>query len=111
MAIADVFVEELRQKKYDIGQQLAAKKAELSRLGGDQQRLAALIASEKQSNSGSKQKKHKHPAENKETRLDIVRNEQKHKEQAKKFDELKHEVHHLESEFKSIVHDLSVVER
>jgi chromosome segregation ATPase len=107
----DSFVEELRQKKYSVGQILATKKSELNALDQDQRRLSTLIGSEKQSNGGNKQKKNKHQPQAKEVRLDIVRNEQKHKEQARKYDELRREVQHLESELKSITHDLSVVDR
>lgn len=107
----DAFVEELRQKKYDLGVEITGKKAEYNRLDIEQKRLGALIDIEKHANAGSsKQKKNKNHSQVKENRLDIVRNEQKHKEQARKLEEMKKEIHHLESELKSITHDLSVVE-
>ena len=111
----DAFVEELKKEKEAVAQKLASKKQELSQLEREQRSLSSLIESEKhQTPSGHHPKHHKKGKEHdqtKQVRLDIVRNEQKFKEQARKVDELRKEVGHLESDLKGINHDLSVVEQ
>lgn len=106
--MSDAFIDELQNKKQELIQNLTSKKSELSRIDGEQRKLGALIEAEKHSSNGHDHKA-KHHAPSKDTRTDIVKNEAKFKEQAKKFDELKKEVHHLEDELKSVLHDLHVV--
>lgn len=91
--MSDAFIDELQNKK----QNLTSKKSELSRLDAEQHKLGVLIEAEKHSSNGH-DKKAKDHAPSKDTRTDIVKNEAKFKEQAKKLDELK-----------SVLHDLHVV--
>ena len=88
----DEFVNELRQKKYEAGAKLASKKSEMAAIEAQQRKLKVLLDAEKNSNHGSKQKKNKGHDKNKEIRLDIVRNEQKFKEQAGQIDSMRKEV-------------------
>jgi chromosome segregation ATPase len=107
----DEFVNELRQEKDAVSQKLSEKRSELSRLEADQRKLKSIIDNEKQQTAKVQHKKGKHDGHAKEIRLDIVRNDQKYKEQAKKIDELKRETQHLESDLKSLNHDLQVIEQ
>ncbi len=70
-------------------------------MDADQRKLGALIESEKHSNNGH-DKKSKNHATSKDTRVDILKNETKFKEQAGKIDALRKEVRHLEDELKSV---------
>lgn len=106
--MSDAFIDELQNKKQELTGNLSSKKSDLSRLDGEQRKLGALIEAEKHSSDGH-DKKAKHHAPSKDTRTDIVKNEAKFKELAKKLDELRKEIHHLEDELKSVVHDLHVV--
>ena len=101
----DDFVAELQAKKQELSQGLANKKSELARLDGDQRKLTQLLDSEKHPNDT----KNKHRAPSKEIRSDILKNEAKFKEQAKKIEEMRKEIRHLEEELKSVNHDLQVV--
>jgi hypothetical protein len=107
----DAFVNELRQKKYVAGAKLASKKSEMAAIELQQRKLKALLDAEKNSNHGGKQKKNNGRDKNKEIRLDIVRNEQKFKEQAGQIDNMRKEIQHLEIDLKSLTHDLNVVEQ
>ncbi len=107
----DEFVNELRQKKYEAGAKLASKKSEMAIIEAQQRKLKILLDAEKNANHGGKQKKAKGHEKNKEIRLDIVRNEQKFKEQVGKIEAIRKEVQHLEIDLKSLTHDLSVVEQ
>jgi len=109
----DEFVNELKQKKYNVGVQLTNKRAELSLIERQQRQLTALIDSEKNLNHGAKPKKHKGKGQEqaKAVRLDIVRNEQKFKEHNSQAESMKREIQHLEMELKELTHDLAVVER
>lgn len=107
----DAFVEQLRQERQTVQNKIAEKKSELARLEIDQRKLKSLIENEKQQNAKAQQKKGKHDGHAKEVRLDIVRNEQKFKEQGKKVEDLKKETQHLESDLKSLNHDLQVIEQ
>ncbi|MEI6805382.1 MAG: hypothetical protein WCK49_02615 [Myxococcaceae bacterium] len=106
--MSDAFIDELKNKKQELVQNLTSKKSELSRLDAEERKLGVLIEAEKHS-SNSHDKKSKNHAPSKDIRTDIVKNEAKFKEQAKKIDDLKKEIHHLEEELKSVTHDLHVV--
>ncbi len=106
--MSDAFVDELQNKKQELTQTVSSKKSELFRMDAEQRKLGALIESEKHSSNGH-DKKAKGHGPSKDMRSDIVKNEAKYKEQAKKLDELRKEVHHLEDELKSVSHDLQVV--
>lgn len=103
------FVVELQTKRQELTQGLASKKSDLFRLDSEQKKLAALIESEKHSQSNPKDHKNKHHAPSKDIRTDILKNETKFKDQAKKLEEMRKEVRHLEDELKSVNHDLQVV--
>jgi len=109
----DEFVNELRQQKFEAGQKLAVQKSELSRLEADQRKLKTLLDAEKHQNQGGhkKHKKAKGHENNKAIRLDIVKNEQKFKDQESKIAQIRKEIQHLEMELKSLTHDLAVVEQ
>ncbi len=107
----DAFVNELRQKKYEAGAKLAGKKSEMAIIEAQQRKLKTLLDAEKNANHGGKQKKQKGHDKNKEIRLDIVRNEQKFKEQSGQIEALRKEIQHLEMGLKSLTHDLNVVEQ
>ena len=109
--MSDAFIEELKTKKEELSQNINTKKSEIYRMDADQRKLGALIEAEKHSTSShDPHHKNKHHAPSKDVRSDIVKNEAKFKVQATKLEELKKEVHHLEEELKSVVHDLHVVE-
>lgn len=106
--MSDAFVDELQNKKQELTQNLSSKKSELFRMDAEQRKLGALIESEKHSSNGH-DKKAKNHAPSKDVRTDIIKNEAKFKEQTKKIDEMRKEIHHLEDELKSVSHDLQVV--
>ena len=106
--MSDAFIDELQNKKQELTQNLNSKKSELFQMDSEQRRLGALIESEKHSSNGH-DKKSKNHAPSKDIRGDIQKNELKFKEQARKLDDLRKEVHHLEDELKSVNHDLHVV--
>jgi chromosome segregation ATPase len=106
--MSDAFIDELQNKKQELTQILNSKKSDLSRLDAEQRKLGVLIEAEKHS-SNSHDKKSKNHAPSKDTRTDIVKNEAKFKDQAKKLDDFRKEIHHLEDELKSVMHDLHVV--
>ncbi len=103
------FVAELNAKHQELTQQLTAKKSELFAMDSDQRRLAALLDAEKHSHANPKNHKGKGNAPSKDTRSDIQKNELKFKDQAKKLEELRKVVKHLEDDLKGVNHDLQVV--
>lgn len=108
--MSDAFVDELKNKKEELTQSLNTKKSEFSRMDAEQRKLGALIEAEKHSGHSQDHHKNKNHGPSKDIRTDIVKNETKFKEQARKLEEMKKEIRHVEEELKSVVHDLHVVE-
>lgn|SRR3989338_8035124 len=109
--MSDAFIDELKIKKEELTQSVQAKKSDLLKLESEQRKLGALIEAEKHSStSHDPHHKNKHHGPSQDVRTDIIKNESKLKDQARKLEELKKEVHHLEEELKSVMHDLHVVE-
>ncbi len=105
------FVAELLAKQKELSKVVASKKTDLATIDNEQKKLAALLDSEKHSANKPKDHKIKHHAPNQSVRSDIQKNEAKFKEQAQKIAALRKELQHLESELKSINHDLQVVSK